>query len=86
MDTSTLFNVGLVLTIAGIIIATIGMLIALTRSKTARKTKAAGVIIIGPIPIVFGTDKKSVKIVLILALALTAALIALTILLHLMNR
>jgi uncharacterized protein (TIGR00304 family) len=39
------------------------------------KAKAAGVIMIGPIPIIFGTDKKSVKTVILLALALTIALI-----------
>ena len=39
------------------------------------RVKGAGVIMIGPIPIIFGTDKKSVKMVLALALALTIALI-----------
>jgi uncharacterized protein (TIGR00304 family) len=39
------------------------------------KVKGAGVIMIGPIPIIFGTDKKSVKSVLALSLALTIALI-----------
>lgn len=37
--------------------------------------KATGVIMIGPIPIIFGTDKKSVKTVLVLAAVLTIALI-----------
>ena len=35
------------------------------------KVRSAGVIMIGPIPIIFGTDKKSVKAVLALALAVT---------------
>ena len=39
------------------------------------KVKGAGVIMIGPIPIIFGTDKKSVKAVLALALALTITLV-----------
>ena len=39
------------------------------------KVKAAGVIMIGPLPIIFGTDKKTVKTVLLLALALTLAVI-----------
>jgi uncharacterized protein (TIGR00304 family) len=39
------------------------------------KVKGAGVIMIGPVPIIFGTDKKSVKSVLALSLALTIALI-----------
>ena len=39
------------------------------------KVKAAGVVMIGPIPIIFGTDKQSIKSVLTLALALTIALV-----------
>ena len=45
------------------------------RWKAEGKVKGAGVIMIGPIPIIFGTDKKSVKSVLALALALTIALV-----------
>jgi uncharacterized protein (TIGR00304 family) len=39
------------------------------------KMRGGGVIMIGPIPIIFGTDKKSVKSVIVLALALTILLI-----------
>jgi uncharacterized protein (TIGR00304 family) len=39
------------------------------------KVRGGGVIMIGPIPIIFGTDKKSIKSVLLLALALTILLI-----------
>ncbi len=37
---------------------------------TKENTKAGGVIMIGPIPIIFGSDKKSVLIVMLLAIAL----------------
>lgn len=37
--------------------------------------QGAGVIMIGPVPIIFGTDKKSVKTVLALALALTIVML-----------
>jgi uncharacterized protein (TIGR00304 family) len=44
-------------------------------NKGRGRVRGAGVIMIGPIPIIFGTDKKSVKAVLALALALTVALL-----------
>ena len=43
------------------------------------KVRGAGVIMIGPIPIIFGTDKKSVKTVLALALALTIVVLIITV-------
>lgn len=39
------------------------------------KVKAAGAIIIGPVPIIFGSDKKSIKAILTLSVALTVLLI-----------
>jgi uncharacterized protein (TIGR00304 family) len=47
--------------------------IILASRGRAKKNKihSAGVIMIGPIPIIFGTDKKSAKVVLVLALGLT---------------
>ena len=47
------------------------------------KVNGAGVIMIGPVPIIFGTDKKSVKTVLVLALALTVAVIVVMVIFYL---
>ena len=41
------------------------------------KVRGGGAIIIGPIPIVFGTDKQSLKVILILSIVLVALFIAL---------
>ena len=41
------------------------------------KVRGGGAIIIGPIPIVFGTDKQSLKVILILSIVLVALLIVL---------
>ncbi len=59
--------VGIILIVAAIIRASIGT----EKEGKGGKVRGAGVIMIGPIPIIFGTDKKSVKAVLALALALT---------------
>ena len=77
MDATVFYGVGLALIAVGIVIILAAVILASTRGAgkgTEGKVKAAGVIMIG-IPIIFGTDKKSVKSVLALALALTVALI-----------
>lgn len=61
---------GIALIIIGIIIAFILMLIFVFKSNKKADIKGGGVILIGPIPIIIGTDKQSVKIVIILALVL----------------
>lgn len=80
MDTAVLYALDTALIFVGIAIVIIAIIIASTRgtrkpSEGRGKVKAAGVIMIGPIPIIFGTDKKSVKAVLTLALALVIAII-----------
>lgn len=49
------------------------------RSKGG-KVRGGGAVIIGPIPIIFGTDKESVKIILVLSIILVALLLVLTLL------
>ncbi len=65
-----LVAVGVIIILVVIVLASIG----------AKKDKihGAGVIMIGPIPIIFGTDKKSVKSMLVLALALTIVVLIIT--------
>lgn len=74
---SAFYYLGAFLIIVGIIIIVAAIIAASARgsrkSGGERRVKAAGVIMIGPIPIIFGTDKKSVKAVLALALALVVA-------------
>ena len=42
------------------------------------KVKGGGIVIVGPVPIIFGTDKQTVKTLLILAIILVALLLFLT--------
>ena len=76
MSPAVFYAVGAALVLAGIIITVAAIILSSVRGagKTKEgKVKAAGVIMIGPVPIIFGTDKKSVKAVLALALSLTIA-------------
>ena len=50
------------------------------------KVKGGGAIIIGPVPIIFGADKKSLKSVLLLSLALTVTLLVVMIVYYLLLR
>ena len=69
VDLAVFYALGVALVVVGIIIIVVAIILVSMRGAGKGKVKAAGVIMIGPIPIIFGTDKKSVKSVLVLALA-----------------
>lgn len=77
MNLTVFYAVGVALILIGIVVILAVIIAASTRGgdKNQGKVKAAGVIMIGPIPIIFGTDKKSVKTILVLALALVIVVI-----------
>ena len=75
-----MYPVGFLLLVVGIIVMMIAFVLMSRQRGGTKKAKGAGVILIGPIPIIFGTDEKSVKTVLVLAMALTiAAIIAMVV-------
>lgn len=75
-DANTLYGLGIALIFAGIIVILVAVILLFVACvKEGRKVKGGGALIIGPFPIIFGTDKESVKTVLLLSLALTILLI-----------
>jgi len=87
MDAGTLQSLGIALIFAGMLVILVAILLLFLSSvKTEGKAKGAGAIIIGPFPIIFGTDKESVKTVLLLSLALTVLLIILMVIFYLLFR
>ncbi len=87
MDLQTLYGLGVALMLAGmlvIIIAVVLIFVSSIRGKS--RVEAGGAIIIGPFPIVFGTDKKSVKTVLLLSIALMIMTVIFAVVLHLFFR
>jgi len=71
-----LWNIGLILVLAGFAISLLAVLLLVALSTRGKgKIKGGGAIIIGPIPIIFGTDKQSVKVILILSIVLVTLLI-----------
>ncbi len=76
MDQAFLNMLGVILVFAGFFIAFIAILLWIFRSvKDGGKVKGGGAVIIGPFPIVFGTDKESVRALLLLSIALIAILL-----------
>ncbi len=62
----------------GILLIFIGfavMMLAMVLSAKEGKVEGGGVVLIGPIPIVFGTNKDMVKIVLLVLLVILLALL-----------
>ena len=74
------FTWGVALTVIGVFLALVAMVFIAIGGKGNRDTKAGGIIMIGPIPIIFGTDRGSVKILIVLAIVLMLLVSGLTIL------
>ena len=72
MYVNALYDLGFTLVIGGIVIIAVAFLLNLiSGDKRKGEARGGGVIMIGPVPIVFGTDKRSVKIVLVLSIVVT---------------
>ncbi len=70
--TEFLQSAGIVLIIVGVFIIIFAILLISSRpaGKSKGRVRGGGVIMIGPIPVIFGTDKKSLKTVILLAILL----------------
>ena len=82
-----------ILSLAGILLVFIGLLIVIAyillksgRSSGKAKVQGGGAVIIGPVPIIFGTDKKMVRSMLILAIVLTLLVLTVTAVNYLLAR
>jgi len=76
-----LFLVGYSLIFLGIIIIVLAMFMFVFKSiKGKTETKGGGIIFIGPIPVIFGTDVRIAKWLIIFALIITLILFAIAVL------
>jgi uncharacterized protein (TIGR00304 family) len=86
VDAEALYTLGFALIFAGILIVLVAFIVFFVSSaKGKAKMKGGGAIIIGPIPIIFGTDKESLRTILLLSLALTLLLVIVIVVLHFMS-
>ncbi len=67
-----LITLGFLLVLIGILVILAGMIIMIyqTLEKPETSVRGGGVIMIGPIPIIFGTDVAALKLVMIFAIVL----------------
>ncbi len=86
VDSAVLYALGLVLIFVGVAIIIIAVVLLSVSGARKGKVKGGGAILIGPVPIIFGTDKKSLKTVLLLSLALTVMLVVAMIVYYLLLR
>jgi uncharacterized protein (TIGR00304 family) len=87
MDLPTLYGIGIGLFFAGILVVFLAIILLFVSGlKGEGRVKGGGAIIIGPVPIIFGTDKKSIKTVLLLSITLTILLIVLVVVSYLVSR
>ena len=76
MADSLLFNIGLLLALSGFVLAIAAIFVAILRSaKKTGQVRGGGVVMIGPVPIVFGTDKESARILILLGIVLMIVLL-----------
>ncbi|MEM3608613.1 MAG: DUF131 domain-containing protein [Candidatus Bathyarchaeia archaeon] len=64
-----MIQLGIALIFIGFILVFAGIIVWLL-SPLGRKIRGGGIVMIGPLPLIFGTDKESVKILLLLAIIL----------------
>ncbi len=67
-------TLGTILVITGVVLAVFVAVISLAKSAGG-KTRGDAVVIVGPIPIIFGSDKHSARVLLIFSIALVGLLI-----------
>ncbi len=87
MDVAEILSLaGILLVFIGLAIVIISNLLKSGRSSGKPNVRGGGAVIIGPVPIVFGTDKKMVRSMLILAIALTVLVLTVTVVNYLLAR
>ena len=81
------FGLGIALIFAGILITLIAVVLLFISSVRGKgEVKGGGAIIIGPFPIIFGTDKESIKTVLWLSITLSILLAIVTVIFYLVSK
>lgn len=84
--TELLYPLGFAMIFIGILIIIVTILLLSIRSVGKGKVKGGGAVIIGPVPIVFGTDKKSLRTALLLSIVLVTLLLIVIVVQYLLLR
>lgn len=77
---NTTFTLGIVLVLAGFAISFLAGILMALRQPGGGRVKGGGVVMIGPFPIVFGSDAKTAKMLIVLAILLMVVMLAMALL------
>jgi len=86
IDASVFYAVGLALIVLGVLVIVFAMFRRSGSEDRSGRVRGGGVVVVGPIPIVFGSDKKTVKALLALSIALTVLVLVTTVVWYLLGR
>jgi uncharacterized protein (TIGR00304 family) len=86
MESAAFYALGVTLIFVGVLLIIVAVILLSVSGAGKGDVKGGGAIIIGPVPIIFGTDKKSLKTVLLLSLALTVMLVVAMVMYYLLLR
>ena len=79
--TDLMFEIGFGLTVIGLLVAFAAFILMIMAGKKSNsQVRGGGILFIGPIPIIFGTDHESVRVIILLAIASIAMIAILMIL------
>lgn len=82
-----MFSLGVILVFAGFLTAFVAVVLMFFATKRVKgKVKGGGAVIIGPFPVVFGTDRESLKILLLLSMGLIVLMLIVTVVFHFVLR
>jgi uncharacterized protein (TIGR00304 family) len=70
MDAEALVHIGFLIIVIGVVIILLGALFLASGGSASGETEVGGVIIIGPIPIIFGSSSKAALIAAVLGLVI----------------
>ncbi len=87
MDPQILYVLGFFTIFVGIVIIVVAFLLIFASGiRRKGRVRGGGVIIVGPVPIIFGTDKESAGKILLLSITLMVAVVVAEIVLYLTAR
>jgi uncharacterized protein (TIGR00304 family) len=76
-----IFSIGLLLVLVGFAVGILALVVAILKyGKRAGKARGGGLVMIGPVPIVFGTDRESTRILMLLGIVLMVLFVVLSLL------
>ncbi len=86
IDSAVLYTLGIMLIFVGVLVIAVAFVLLFISGSEKARVKGGGAVMIGPVPIIFGTDEKSIRTVLLLSLGLAVMLVMAMVVYYLLVR